>query len=303
MSSHIAAYYYPTTIAIIDDNKHFLNNICFRLDELFTYSLFDWSAAALEYFNSKYIFDPIASRCLINNQSVNFEIICKEATNHSRFEEVSVMIVDYNMPTHNGIEFCEQVKHLPIKRMLVTGTATQAQAIDAFNRGLIDKFIIKDTTHFDEELNQSLKELRYRYFQDISESIIKPLQAEEKCILNHPAYADFFKAFCKQNQIVEFYLYNAQGSFLLLDADANVSWFIVESTANLKAGNKLFFAPPLPDLNQTQGAETDSYLHPAKPLEIDPTFSYAFIQNKNEWWPDCKRILAYSKHLQCFWPN
>ncbi len=335
MSNAIPAYYYPTTIAIIDDNKRFLSTIGFKLDECFTYRLFDSAEKALDYFQNEYTFNPIVKRCFTNRQDetshlsthyglqIDFEAIGKEVMNANRFDEIAVMMVDYNMPTCNGIEFCKQMQHLPIKKMLVTGAATQAQAVDAFNQGLIDKFILKDTIDFGEQLNRDLTELRHRYFRDISEGIIRPLLTEKNSVLNKPAFADFFNAFCKQHDIFEFFLYDAQGSFLLVNVDGEISWLIIKShadlngyldlaensdapasvLADLKAHTVLPFFPSQQDLNRVRGEKWKDYLHPAQLLAVDPAFSYAFIQNKNELLLDYDKIRSYQKHMNRTWPH
>lgn len=227
------------------------------------------------------------------------------------------------MPKYNGIEFCEQLKNLPIKKILVTGVASQGDAIQAFNKGVIDKFIVKDTANFDEQINLELLEMRRSYFQDISEGIIKPLLADRNCVLSRPSFIEFFYDFCKQHNIAEFFLYDASGSFLLLDFDGNVSWLIVRSAVDLddyydlardsqasatvleylKEGKMIPFFPRLQDLERTKGVEWEKYLYPAKRLKADQAFFYAFIQNKNEFLPEHDKILSYNGYMNRVWPH
>lgn len=41
LNPKIAAYQYPATVLIVDDDKSFLNTACFELDEQIAYRLFD----------------------------------------------------------------------------------------------------------------------------------------------------------------------------------------------------------------------------------------------------------------------
>jgi CheY-like chemotaxis protein len=69
--------------------------------------------------------------------------IYKVIYNPRRYEEISTVIVDYDMPSMKGLEFCEKLQNPYIRKILYTGVAGEGLAIEAFNKGLIDGYIRK----------------------------------------------------------------------------------------------------------------------------------------------------------------
>lgn len=72
-----------------------------------------------------------------------------------RFHVTGVLIVDYNMPGVNGLELLRRVSACPARRVLLTGVADAEIAVRAFNSGLIQKFIPKNTPNLYEEIRRS----------------------------------------------------------------------------------------------------------------------------------------------------
>ena len=62
-----------------------------------------------------------------------------------RFAEVSVAIVDYDMPGENGMEICRRLRNHPVRTVMLTGKADEKLATSAFNQGLIDRFVLNMT--------------------------------------------------------------------------------------------------------------------------------------------------------------
>lgn len=143
-------------------------------------------------------------------------------------QEMAVLIVDYHMPDSNGVELCEKLKHLPIKKILLTGEGTMETAIEAFNQGLIDKFIKKgcDLTG---KLKEYIDELIFDYFYEKSENLISHLEASKPSLLSDPIFVNYFKSWCTHHDIQEFYLINKQGSFLTKSKNGKLAYFIIMS--------------------------------------------------------------------------
>lgn len=70
----MAAYYHPTNVVIVDDNKRFLNSICFDLDESIAYRLFDKPEKALHFLKREYKFNPLINRCLMASGDANIHL-------------------------------------------------------------------------------------------------------------------------------------------------------------------------------------------------------------------------------------
>ena len=94
---------------------------------------------------------PLVDRCFTMDASnpndpvihLNLTALEQEITLVERFRRVSVLMVDYAMPTMDGLEFCKRVKSNDIKKALLTGVADEKTAVAAFNDGIIDRYIPK----------------------------------------------------------------------------------------------------------------------------------------------------------------
>lgn len=228
------------------------------------------------------------------------------------------------MPNMNGLDFCKQLIGMPFIIILVTAAADERTAVQAFNDNIIHKFILKDDPDFTTKINASIIESQHRYFQNLSEGIIKPLLVDHNCVLNKPAFIEFFYNLCKQHHIAEYYLYDASGSFLMLDADANSNWLVVKNATEmgdyydmardskasatvldyLKEGKMIPFFPRLQDLEKVKGADWEKYLYPAqRVVGADQAFFYAFIQNKPEFLSEQGKILSHNQYMSRVWPE
>lgn len=108
-----------------------------------------------------------------------------------RFAEISVAVIDYAMPAMNGLEFCAATSDLPMKKIILTGQAGHSTAVRAFNEKLIDRFIMKGEYGFLKTLREAIHNLQRDYFSDLSEVIIKDLEANPRSCLSDPIFLDF----------------------------------------------------------------------------------------------------------------
>ncbi len=337
LNRKIAAYYYPTNVILIDDNKGYLNKACFDLEEHTHYRLFDKPEQALHYFKREYKFQPLINRCLTSSDanihlgkhhdmSLNISAIHQEIFNPKRFGEVAVLLVDYNMPNMDGLAFARQIANLglPVKIIMLTAVADERTGLDALNQGIIHQFILKNSPDVAGLLNQGIIKLQLDYFEALSEGIIKPLLVDSSSVLNKPVFIEFFYNVCKQYNIAEFYLYDASGSYLMLDYSGIPSWLVVKNAMEmddyydlardsqasatvldyLKEGKMIpFFAHP-EEFDKVKGLGWEKHLYPAKRLPgADQTFFYAFIHNKSEFLPEHKKILSHNEYMNRVWPD
>lgn len=228
--SSIPVCYFPSTVLFVDDNQDFLMNFTLQLDDQLIYKIYDSPKQALQVIESRDVHsEEMHQRCVTDfpealpqdahQHSIQLDLsaIHLEVYNPKRFSEVSVVVVDYAMPEMNGLEFCKSLQNTQIQKILLTGQADETTAIEAFNLGIIDRFIRKNDPMVTEKVMQSVRQLQQRYFQLMSEHITKILSVHSPSILQEPAFVEHFKTICQQNDIVEFYLADTSGSFLLLD--------------------------------------------------------------------------------------
>ncbi len=328
-NNQIPTCFFPSTVLFVDDSRDFLLNFTLQLDENIAFKINNSPFDALttihkahhpEQINQKVLTEYLdSSACPMTNYTINLDLtsVHWEVYNQQRFNEISVVVVDYAMPGMNGLEFCRKMENSPIKRILLTGKADERTAVQAFNDGLIDMYIQKQNPNITELINGSIKNMQLRYFQNMSDIVVKMLSVKSPNCLQDPTFIDMFFNLIKEHEIAEYYLTENSGSFLMLNADAELSYLIVKTEQDLKLHYEMALDNKAPQavLEQLQKGEKvpffwraegyfeDSwndwatYLYPCKKIEGYEPFYYAFV--KNPLSTDIKRdkILSYNKFL------
>lgn len=231
--------YFPTTTMFVDDSRPFLENLSLQLGPDVAYALFDSPTTALERINSQSSGTPFTQECFSHypyrdefsssNCTIDIDIdkVHREVYNRNRFQNNSVIVVDYVMPEMSGLEFCRSVKPSGIKKILLTGKADEKLAIRAFNEGVIERFITKNDGAALTTLNRMIVELQNEYFNDIGRPLVNMLAAGIYGFLRDPAFAKIFDRICTERGIVEHYLCCNPEGILMVNASGVTSLLIV----------------------------------------------------------------------------
>ncbi len=326
----IPTCYFPSTALFIDDSRDFLLNFVLQLDEGLAYQVFDSPFEALDCIHKKHCeLDLLSQRCLseyteakhcpLTNHTINLNLaaIHAEVYNPRRFSEISVVVVDYAMPGMDGLEFCRRIENTKIKKILLTGQANEKQAIDAFNEGLIDRYIQKSHPNVAELIIKSINDLQWQYFQGMSAAIVRMLSVTSPSCLRDKKFAEFFHRLRHEHRIVEHYLADNSGSFLLLDDDANISFLIVRDEADLRLHYDLALDNGASEevLDQLAGGEKipcfwqaktqlpgwndwSTCLVPAHRFVSDENYFYAYKQGPALFNVQLDKILSYHRYLE-----
>jgi CheY-like chemotaxis protein len=240
MSHHsIHPFYFPTMVFFVDDSIDFLANLSLQLNANLSFQLYDSPTNALAMLNDEnnqstpserffsrfhHIDDLPLTHHVID---VNLDKVHREVYNESRFEQVSVAVVDYDMPSIDGIEFCKRIKNPAIKKILLTGKADEKLAVQAFNQGIIDRFILKQDKDVVTILNQAIFELQNAYFSHTERMLTDALSIGKHDFLRDTLFTDKFWEICEKLDIVEYYLCSEPDGMLLLNADGDSKLMIV----------------------------------------------------------------------------
>ncbi len=247
MNQTLCLCYHPTTTVLVDDNQDFLEAISIELEPAVCCQTYTDPGKALHFFQHDYKLEPFTQRCFINSSEerldhlfvdIDLRQIHKEKDDPGRFAEVAVVIVDYTMPRMNGLSLASEIKALlpNIKLILLTGDADHDIAVQAFNDGLIDKFIKKSTPDLSLVLVEAIKTLEHKYFLGLSQSILNKLRgnSEKLARLHEPEVVEFFAELCQQRNTVEYYLVDSSGSFLLINKQGEPTWLVLLTTEELE---------------------------------------------------------------------
>ncbi len=135
----------------------------------------------------------------------------------------------------NGVEFCEAVRELPCKKILFTGAADEKIAVNAFNRGLIDRYIKKSDDDALDTLELEIHALQKAFFAEQSETLRDVLLLHDYHFLDDPALAAVVQELIRQHGFVEHYIFPNPSGILFFDRDGNARLMIIETAKSLQA--------------------------------------------------------------------
>jgi len=221
--------YTPTTLVLVDDHKNFLETTRLELSEIAPCSIFDKPTKALSFLKNRSEKNNLSKRLQQFSNIKNINTLHEEIYNPKRFNVISLVIADHAMPGMTGLELFLQLKNNPVRKLLLTGAVSYAQAIKARQDGIIDSFIMKDDIKLVHKLKLAIQALTSQYFSKKTEALLlqdKNNDVTKKLIklLADKKFVDQFHQIIDEHQIVEYYLLDEYGSFLFLDKKANPFW-------------------------------------------------------------------------------
>ncbi|WP_321909436.1 MULTISPECIES: response regulator [unclassified Paraburkholderia] len=327
MTKAIQPFSYPTTVAFVDDSAAFLSNLSLQLDPDLAFRLFSSPSEALKFLNGRAgpnraaepIFSPYLDRTEENDAhqviAMRVDAIRSLVHNASRFESVSVVVVDYDMPELNGMEFCRRITDPSIRKIVLTGKADEHVAVKSFNEGLIDRFIRKHEVDAVETLNQAIGDMQRAYFDRCCSTVLEALAVSEYAFLKDHALAAHVKGIADSLGIVEHYLSYQPHGLLMFDGVGTAYLLVIHTDESLRGVREIaveqgapasFLAEldsrrSLPYFWRTEGyypaqcAEWQPYMHPASEFHGDRRYLYAVVKKPAGLALD--NVLPYDRHL------
>ena len=223
VKSKIPLYFYPTQIVFVDDNPDFLDTLSAAFTHQFNVMSFNNTDAALKYINEyQREADLIANDEKPKPQGDSDAWVKRVLTHQNvkrfdelRIKEVSVLVVDYSMPSMNGIEFCEKIKSSSIKKILLTGYATPGDAVRAFNNNTIHYYLKKNDENMLQDLEVAIHQLQHSYFNELSSSLKAGAIDSGTPFFADPQLARYFQDACESLGVVEYYYLTNPSRFAL----------------------------------------------------------------------------------------
>ncbi len=334
MSKHkIAPIYYPTTCLIVDDNKSFLKRMELHVGKDIICKTFSDPQEALQYIKKMSVNSSLTEKVMANTNSddylpasgnlplrLNIHDLYKSAYDPICFSEISSVLVDFSMPTMNGIDFCKEIADSPIRKIMLTGEADETLAVKFFNEGNIDKFILKESqADLYISIKTSIKEIQTQYFQDIGSPIIQAIARDKESCLGDVAFIEFFDKFRHEISATNYYLIEPSGSFLFLDADGSPTWLIIKTQTELvdlanqmqdmdiseKLTNSVLNGDLIPYFQNFDHYMTvlenktyiEKYLLPAKKLQGNKIYSYAVSKELFDFPLDRQKLMSFNNYI------
>lgn len=324
----IQPFHFPTTVAFIDDSPQFLSNLSLQLDFRLAFRLFHSPFAALIALNGASAVPPLVERffSLYRHRGdasythhvidVSLDMIHREVHNERRFEQVSVVVVDYDMPEIDGLEFCRSLKNPAIKKILLTGKADEQLAVRAFNERTIDRFIRKQDPDVISVLNRTIAELQQEHFHHIEHMLSDALAVGSHLFLRDPDFAQRFDEIRKNLGIVEHYLSCTPDGILMLDMSGAAHLLIVQTEQMMQGHYEIAHDQEAPEelLDQLRSGRSLPYfwktagnyspiyedwqacLHPATEFKGRDWYLYSLVKNPGAF--NLKYVYPYGDYLE-----
>lgn len=230
----VEALFFPTKIVLVDDDQDFLISVARHLRKFFQVETFSDPHQAYDYIIKNQQQLNILTPSLLTQEesddsgeiSLDLEKIYNFSKNSEKPNFSIVVISDYDMLKMNGIQLFEKLAKTSVMRMLLTGKADLKLTLDAFNRGLVDKFLIKNTDKMIDEIIMNVKACQRSFFSKISYPILTRLNIPIDSLINQNEFAFNFSEIIRNNDVSEYYLIDTMGSFLLKDKAGKLKYFI-----------------------------------------------------------------------------
>jgi len=324
----IHPFYFPTTVVFVDDNADFLANLGLQLDSRLAFRMFRSPIDALIALNGnaagpppvRGFFAPYRDRedddLSLHVIDISLKIIHREVYNEKRFEQVSVVVVDFEMPEIDGLEFCRSIKNPLVRKILLTGEADERTAVKAFNKGVIDRFIRKQDAEAMTSLNQAIGDMQQLYFGRLEQMLSDVLSVGHPRFLQDNKFAERFRQIRKNLGIVEYYLTCLPDGMLMLDARGAPYLLIVRNEVDIRDDHDIAYdqaAPAellealrsgrvVPYFWKTEGYYTPIYrdnwrtcLHPATEFHGNDWYLYAIVKEPAAF--NLEYVLSYGEYL------
>jgi CheY-like chemotaxis protein len=231
----------PGTVVFLDDDPDYLEMLALVLPRQWHVKLFLRPLECINYLQQEPPFweaDAWNQQQLVEQWRAGKPLIPQVLAYWSKYSEryalTRVCVFDYSMPAMDGLTALSELVDWPGSRVLLTGQADEQVAVRAFNRGLIDQFIAKQTPDISKRLIEAVQHLldvpNARHAQ-IWRATLSP---EQNAWMRAPAISRDLLKFASKRWIEHVVIGDPFG-VLGLDAEGQVSWLQLEPREGLGA--------------------------------------------------------------------
>jgi len=234
-------FHRPGTVVFLDDDPDYLEMLAMVLPRHWHVKLFMRPVQCINYLQQEPPFweaDAWHQQQLIDNWRGGTplipQVLAYWSTYTERYALTRVCVVDYSMPGMDGLETLGELVEWPGARVLLTGQADEQVAVRAFNRGLIEQFIAKQSPDISRQLIEAVEHLLATPNARHAQTWRVTLGPEQNALLRIPSVAGELAAVAARHWIEHVALGDPFG-VLGMDASGRVSWLQLETADGLQA--------------------------------------------------------------------
>ena len=242
----IPTCFFPSTVLFIANKQDNWLKPIFSNNRLFTTCVFGSVNDAIDCLKRQYCdADKLSSLCtdhslaacsapiILDPSSQGLVMMHAEMYNPMRFAEISVVVIDATMLGINDFDFCHLLAPYHNKKIAIINSDLEDTARVALNKGIIDAYFVKDNASRCDELMRVICYLQHSYFQHMSQVVLNLLSLNEPECLQNIEFVNYFNNICAHHDIVEYYLADLSGGFLLINADGQVSLLLIKRESDM----------------------------------------------------------------------
>jgi CheY-like chemotaxis protein len=248
-------FHRPGTVVFLDDDPDYLEMLALVLPRQWHVKLFLRPHECIHYLQQEPPFweaDAWEQQQLVVQWRAGKPLVPQILGYWSKYTEryalTRVCVFDYSMPAMDGLTALGELVDWPGSRVLLTGQADEQVAVRAFNRGLIDQFIAKQTPDISRRLIESVDHLLETPNARHAQIWRATLTPDQNALLRNTSVARDLAAFAAKRW-VEYVVIGDPFGILGMDSQGNVSWLQLETREGLKA---------LAELAEIEGAGGDA---------------------------------------------
>ncbi|ABM39635.1 response regulator [Polaromonas naphthalenivorans] len=151
-----------------------------------------------------------------------------------RFSLTKICMVDYSMPAMNGVEFLHSIKGWKGSRILLTGLADEQIAVSAFNSGLIQKYIPKQTSKLTSHLINTIGEFLQASIDNHQQIWSPTLSERQLALISDPLISKRLEYLSLTQGWVEHVVIGAPFGVLSQNSKGTIQWLQLEAAENLQ---------------------------------------------------------------------
>ncbi|TFZ07353.1 response regulator [Ramlibacter henchirensis] len=242
----------PGTLVFLDDDADYLEMLALMLPRKWRARLFVQPRECIRQLQQERPFweaDAWYQQQLVDQWRAGRPLVPQVleywARQTERFSLTSVCAVDYSMPEMDGLQALAELGDWPGARVLLTGQADDQVAIDAFNAGLIQQFIPKQTADIAARLLEVVDRLQGTPHPTHAQTWRATLRPEQAALLRNPAIERELATLADKHWVEHIVIGDPFG-VIGLDAAGSPSWLQLETGAGL---------PALAELAQLEGVD------------------------------------------------
>jgi CheY-like chemotaxis protein len=234
-------FHRPGAVVFLDDDADYLEMLALTLPRHWYVKLFQRPDECINYLQQEPPFweaDAWNQQQLVENWREGKPLIPQVLGYWSKYTEryalARVCVVDFSMPQMDGLQVLGELVDWPGSRVLLTGQADEQVAVRAFNRGLIDQFIPKQTPDVSRRLIESVEHLLATPNARHAQTWRSTLGPQQNALLRIPSISHDLMNYAARRWVEHVVIGDPFGA-IGMDGSGNVEWLQLETRDGLKA--------------------------------------------------------------------